>query len=146
MVTVSLPRGHFQGIKRMMMLTTHGLFLTCTQNSIFIFKQHLINFLGITPYPLALEVQGKLNLLGRPMSSSWWRIPIQSWSWWWIPIHSGPLPGINCPPLTFQSPLTPPPPLAQTILQWRHQQFRSSWSRTTSIWIKPELMEYKACA
>jgi hypothetical protein len=28
---VSLPRGHFQGIQRMMMLTTHGLFLTCTQ-------------------------------------------------------------------------------------------------------------------
>jgi hypothetical protein len=31
LVIVLLPQGHFQGIKRMMMLTTHGIFLTCTQ-------------------------------------------------------------------------------------------------------------------
>jgi hypothetical protein len=30
-VIVLLPRGHFQEIERMMMLTKHGLFLTCTQ-------------------------------------------------------------------------------------------------------------------
>ncbi len=35
-----------------------------------------------------------------------------SCSWWRIPIHSGPLVGINCPPLTFQSLLTPSRPLS----------------------------------
>jgi hypothetical protein len=36
-----------------------------------------------------------------------------SCSWWQIPIRSGPLLGINCPTLTFQSPLTPSHPLGQ---------------------------------
>jgi hypothetical protein len=63
-----------------------------------------------------------LTVLGRPMSCSWWRIPF----------HSAPLLGINCPPLTFQSPLIPPTALAHTILQRWHQQFRSSWSGTVS--------------
>jgi hypothetical protein len=30
-ISVSLPRGYFQGIKCTMKLTTHGLFLTCTK-------------------------------------------------------------------------------------------------------------------
>jgi hypothetical protein len=45
-----LPQGLLQGIKRMMKLTTHGLFLTCKKNSVFIFSQHIVNYLGITPY------------------------------------------------------------------------------------------------
>jgi hypothetical protein len=40
-ILVSLPRGHFQGIKRMMMLTSHGLFLTCTQKFyLYIYTTH----------------------------------------------------------------------------------------------------------
>jgi hypothetical protein len=38
--------------------------------------------------------------------------------------------GISCLSLFFQSPLTPPTPMAHIILQ--HQQFRSSWSRTST--------------
>jgi hypothetical protein len=38
---VSLPRDRFQEIKRMMMKhSTHGLFLTCTQNLVFIYTKH----------------------------------------------------------------------------------------------------------
>jgi hypothetical protein len=79
----------------MMMLTTHGLFLTCTQNSIFIFIQHIINFLGKTPYPLVLKVQGKPHLLGRPMSShsgeslTWFQLPSP-----YFPISPHPLPSL----------------------------------------------------
>jgi hypothetical protein len=49
-----------------------------------------------------LKAKRKPHLLGRPMFCSWWRIPI----------HSGPLPGITCPLLTFQSPLTPSHPFS----------------------------------
>jgi hypothetical protein len=46
----------------------------------------------------------KRHLLRRPMSCSWWRIPI----------HSGPLLETNCPHPYFQNPPSPPPtPLAQ---------------------------------
>jgi hypothetical protein len=83
----------------MMMLTMHGLFVTCTQK----FRLHIY----ITHNQLlwakliALKGKKKPHLLRRPMSCSWWRIPI----------HSGPLLSINCPPLTFQSPLTSLSPL-----------------------------------
>jgi hypothetical protein len=41
MLTVSLPQGRFQGIKRMMMLTMYGLFLTYTQEfCIYIYTTH----------------------------------------------------------------------------------------------------------
>jgi hypothetical protein len=82
------------------MLTTHGLFLTCTQKFyLHIYTTHNQLF---GHNPLSPSVKGERNphLLGRLMACSWWRIPI----------HSGPLPDINCPPLTFQSPLTPSHP------------------------------------
>ncbi len=100
-VRVSLPWGHFQGIKHMMMLTKHGLILTCTQkNYIFMFTQHIIIYLGITPCAK-----------GERITALTWKVDFLLL--WQIPIHSGPLPGINCPPLTFQPPPLPTP-LAHT--------------------------------
>ncbi len=101
---VSLSRGRFQEIKHMMMmLTTDGLFLTCTQNSIFLFTQHIIIYLGQPP---CKKLQRKPRLLGRPTFYSWW--PIR--------IHSGPLPGSNCPPLTYF--LISPHPLPTPTRLW----------------------------
>jgi hypothetical protein len=74
-------------------------FLNAHRNSIFIFTQHIINYSGTNPH--FKEKEKTPHLLGRPTSCSWWRITIRS----------GPLFGINCPPLTFQSPLHPYPPL-----------------------------------
>jgi hypothetical protein len=92
------------------MLATHGLFLSYTKNSIFIFTQHIINYSGRNPLSLALEGERKTkpHLLGRPMSCSWWRIPI----------HSSPLLGINCPPYFPISPhpLRPLSPYYITIM------------------------------
>ncbi len=86
----------------MMMQTTHGLFLTCMQKFyIYIYTTHNQLF-GHKRHKPSFKGKGKTpHLLGRPMSCSWWRIPI----------NSAPLSGINCPPLTFQSPLTPTHPL-----------------------------------
>ncbi len=68
-------------------------------------------YLGVTP----LLWKKQTHLLGGPMSCSWWRIPIQS----------GPLLETNCPHPYFPNPPHPHlPPLAPTILQRRHQQFR----------------------
>jgi hypothetical protein len=76
----------------------HGLFLTCTQKFyIYIYTTHNQLF-GHKQHQPSLKGKGKTPyLLGRLTSCSWWRIPI----------HSDPLSGINCPSLTFQSPLTP---------------------------------------
>jgi hypothetical protein len=78
------------------------------------YRQSLLNPLQIIKNP---------NLLGRPVSCSWWKIPI----------HSGPLPGSYCPTL-WLLPLSPlPHPLSPHYTtnndRW-HQQSRSSSSGT----------------
>jgi hypothetical protein len=102
----------------MMMMPTHGLF--AHKNPVFIFTQRIINYLGITPC-----VKGEKRT---PLTWKAGLLLIVANS-----IHSGPLPGINCPPLTFQSPLTPSHPFAHTMLQCQHQQLWSSWSGTGSM-------------
>ncbi len=47
-----------------------------------------------------------------------------SCSWWQIPIRSDPLLETNCPHTYIPIPLTPSTPLARTLLQRQHQQFR----------------------
>jgi hypothetical protein len=80
--------------------STHGLFLTYTQEScLYLHSVQLVDI--YTVYKKSLieppaKVQNNPNLLGRPVSCSWWRIPI----------HSGPLPGCNCPTL-WLLPLSP---------------------------------------
>ncbi len=93
---VSLPREWFQEIKRMMTVhSTHGLFLTCTQEScLYIFTQctisrYLHNVCTSNHYRTPCKSNKEPNLLGGQVSCSWWQIPI----------HSGPLPGSNCPTL-----------------------------------------------
>ncbi len=91
---VSVPREWFQEIKRMIMMhSTHGLFLTSTQES----RLYLHNVQLIAIYttdrqssiePL-VEIIKNPDLLGGPVSCSWWQIPI----------HSSPLPDSNCPTL-----------------------------------------------
>jgi hypothetical protein len=80
----------------------HGLFLTCTEKFyIYIYQTHNQLFGRKRYKPLFKEKRKTPHLLGKPTFCWWWQIPIQS----------GPLPGINCLPLTFQSPLTPTHPL-----------------------------------
>jgi hypothetical protein len=69
------------------------LFTQCTINQYPHSVQAIIN------QPLA-EIIRNPNLLGGPVSCSWW----------WIPIHSGPLPGSKCPTLWLLSlsPLSQP--------------------------------------
>ncbi len=79
------------------MLTTHGLFLTCTQKFPLYIYTHIIKYLDTTPCvkdekrTLFTWKDGLLLMVVNP-------------------ICSGSLPGINCPPLTFQSHLTPSHP------------------------------------
>jgi hypothetical protein len=82
--TVSLPWEWFQEIKHMRAVhSTHGLFFNCTQCTI---NRYLHDVQAIDNQPVA-EIIRNQNLLGGPVSCSWWQIPI----------HSGPLPGSNYP-------------------------------------------------
>ncbi len=110
--TVSLLRGRFQGIKRMMMLTTHGLFLTCiqeiciliytTQNQLF---RHKPQF----------KMQKKTpHLLGRLTSCSY---PLWSFVW-----HRLPSPYFPNPP----TPSHPSGPYYITMMTSTNQQLPSS--------------------
>jgi hypothetical protein len=68
-------------------------FLTCTQESrLYLNNVQLINIFTMYRQLLIeplVEIIRNPNLLGGPISCSWWLIPI----------HSGPLPGSNCPTL-----------------------------------------------
>jgi hypothetical protein len=110
LVPVLLPRGCCQGIKRMMMLTTHGLFLTCTQKFyLYIYTTH---FKYPGDNPLHFKLEETFHLLGRPMCCSWWRIPSTL-----VPCLKS-----TAPPFISNLPSPLPTPLAHTILQRRHQQ------------------------
>ncbi len=94
-----------------MMLTTHGLFLTCTQSSIFIFTEHIINLWAILP---CTNVKGKpTNLEG------------------WCFTHGGESPSTLVPclvaqthPLLSDPPSPPSHPFDHIMLLWRHQQLQ----------------------
>jgi hypothetical protein len=61
LLIVSLPREHLQEIKRMMMLTTHGLFLTCTQKLyLYIYTTH---HQLVGPEPLVKMIKGNPTYL-----------------------------------------------------------------------------------
>ncbi len=107
-----------------MMHSMHGLFLTCTQNLVYIYTVH--NQLSIKK-PLCEKKEKKRTpkLLGSPMFCSWWRIPIQS----------GFLSGSNCPPffLTLHPFPTPTTPL-HYLQRWHQQSWYSSfWTGTTRL-------------
>jgi hypothetical protein len=77
----------------MVMHSMHGLFLTGTQKS----RLYLHNLQSIDIYTMyrqsliepIVKITKIPNLIGGPISGSWWQIPIQS----------GPLPVSNCPTL-----------------------------------------------
>jgi hypothetical protein len=103
-VSVSLPREWFKEIKRMMTVhSTHGLFLTCTQEfHLYLHNIVLINIYSTQCTCSIIEPLAKNNKepqLGGPVSCSWGQISI----------HSGPLSGNNCPTLLLLplSPLNP---------------------------------------
>jgi hypothetical protein len=51
-IIVSLPRGRIQEIKRFMLVNlTHGLFLTCTQKSHYIYRLFIAIFTRYTTFP-----------------------------------------------------------------------------------------------
>ncbi len=90
-VSVTLPRGLLQGIIRMMKLTTHGLFLTCKKNSVFIFSQHIVNYLGITPYNTGKKktpITWKANVLLMVANPH----PLWSLAWYQLPSPYFPIP------------------------------------------------------
>jgi hypothetical protein len=110
------------------MLTTHGLFLTCTQ------KFHLYIYTAHNPLfghnPLSPCIKGERKT---PLSCL---------------AHGGESPSTpvhyllsTTLPLLSNLPSPPPTPLAHTILQWQHQKFQSSWSGTI-LWSFFELFCY----
>jgi hypothetical protein len=129
-VSVSLPGVWVQEIKRMTVAYfTHGLFITCTQKSRYIYKSFIAIFTRCSafppnPTPCIIDKTTQLYLLGEQLLCSWWRIPIEPCLW----------SSNNCPtPLLL--PLSPFHTLQFKLhyLHRRHQQFRSSSSGTVSI-------------
>jgi hypothetical protein len=109
-VSVTLPRGLLQGIKRMMKLTTHGLFLTCTQK----FRLYI--------YPAHSQLFGHNPLRYRQKENP-------TYVKGWCLAHGGESPSTLVPcPVSTVLPILSNPFLAHTMLQWRHrhQQLRSS--------------------
>ncbi len=115
---VSLPWGRIQEIKCMTLVNfTHGLFLTFTQKSHYIYRSFIAIFTRFTaflpdptPY-IFIRQPCPLLTLENQLHCSWWRIPI--WS------------ANNCPTLCF-APLTLANPTG-------HQQFLVIFVRDKTV-------------
>ncbi len=99
---VSLPQGKIQEIKRLLLVyPTHGLFLTWTQKSHYIYSSHVFNtiFTRHVMYhptqPLTSRNSPYFTYLENQLLFSWWRIPIHPCLW----------SANNCPTVCF-APLT----------------------------------------
>jgi hypothetical protein len=87
-IIVLLPWERFQEIKHMLKKhSMHGLFLTCTQNLIYIYLHNTQSIVSQNPFVKRKKRKKNPDLHGGQVFCSWRRIPI----------HSGPLPGSNCP-------------------------------------------------
>jgi hypothetical protein len=124
---VSLPRGRIQEIKRMTLVNfTHGLFLTCTQKSCYIYKSFIAIFTKCTTFP------SKSTPYISDKTTCFTYLESQHLcSWWEIPIHPCLWSANNCP--THWLLLLAPFHTAQFKLHYLHrwhQQSRSSSSGT----------------
>ncbi len=128
-VRVLLPRVWVQEIECMAVVyLTHGLFLTCTQKSRYIYNhssQYLQNVQHFQPNrPLALLIkQPRFSYLESQLLCSWWRIPVYPCLW---SANNCPLWSANNCPTPWLLPLSPfHTPQFKLHYLHRHQQPRS---------------------
>jgi hypothetical protein len=107
----------------------HGLFLTCTQKSCYIYKSSIAVFTGCTAFPskltpCVLDKIPRFTYLESQLLCSWW----------WLPIHPCLWSANNCP-IPWLLPLSPfhTPQLKLHYLHRQHQQSWSSSPRTVNL-------------
>jgi hypothetical protein len=116
-IFVLLPRGRIQEIKRMTLVNfTHGLFLTCTQKSHYIYKScniYTMYNIPTRPSPLYWIRQPRFTYLENQLLCLWWQYPSTLVS------------GLPTTGPSFALPLSPfhTPQFKLLYLHRRHQQF-----------------------